>query len=203
MSDSVILGCPDCSAINRVSRARLDDGPTCGKCKQRLFTGEAVPLTSANFHALVERSELPVVVDFWAAWCGPCKMMAPIFADAARELEPRMRFAKLDTEAEQALAGRFGIRSIPTLIVFKNGGEATRQPGLLQGTTASAVAPAAPDVMVGGGVLSSSASTMNLAPDGANCRTGSSVVLLLQAKSGEACASPPSPCYSRQDATPR
>ena len=132
MSDALTLGCPHCGAINRVSQARLHDGPKCGRCKQALFTGEPVELTSDNFRALVERSELPVVVDFWAAWCGPCKMMAPIFAEAARELEPRMRFAKLDTEAQQALAGRFGIRSIPTLIVFRNGQEVARQPGLLQ-----------------------------------------------------------------------
>ncbi|MCE0731222.1 thioredoxin TrxC [Halomonas sp. G15] len=134
MSDALTLGCPYCHAVNRVSRARLNDGPTCGKCKQPLFTGEPVALTSANFRALVERSELPVVVDFWAGWCGPCKMMAPIFAEAARELEPRMRFAKLDTEAEQALAGRFGIRSIPTLIVFKGGREVARQAGAMQGS---------------------------------------------------------------------
>ncbi|NAW33447.1 thioredoxin TrxC [Halomonas alimentaria] len=134
MSDSLTLGCPHCHAVNRVSRARLNDDPTCGKCKQPLFTGEPVALSSANFRALVERSELPVVVDFWAGWCGPCKMMAPIFAEAARELEPRMRFAKLDTEAEQALAGRFGIRSIPTLIVFKGGREVARQAGAMQGS---------------------------------------------------------------------
>lgn len=134
MSDALTLGCPHCHAVNRVSLARLNDGPTCGKCKQPLFTGEPVALTSANFRALVERSELPVVVDFWAGWCGPCKMMAPIFAEAARELEPRMRFAKLDTEAEQALAGRFGIRSIPTLIVFKGGREVARQAGAMQGS---------------------------------------------------------------------
>ena len=134
MSEALTLGCPHCHAVNRVSRARLNDGPTCGKCKRPLFTGEPVTLTATNFRALVERSELPVVVDFWAGWCGPCKMMAPIFAEAARELEPRIRFAKLDTEAEQALAGRFGIRSIPTLIVFKGGREVARQAGAMQGT---------------------------------------------------------------------
>ena len=133
MSDSLTLGCPQCGAINRVSQARLNDAPKCGKCKCPLFTGEPVALTSANFRALVERSELPVVVDFWAGWCGPCKVMAPIFDEAARELEPRMRFAKLDTEAEPALAGRFGIRSIPTLIVFRHGKELARQPGAMQG----------------------------------------------------------------------
>lgn len=133
MTDSLTLGCPHCGAINRVSQARFNDGPKCGKCKKPLFTGDPVALTEANFRTLVERSELPVVVDFWAAWCGPCKMMEPIFADAARELEPRMRFAKLDTETQQALAGRFGIRSIPTLIVFRNGQEVARQPGVMQG----------------------------------------------------------------------
>jgi thioredoxin 2 len=133
MAESLILGCPSCSTLNRVQAARLTQAPRCGNCKQTLFSGEPVELTSSNFSALVERSELPVVVDFWAAWCGPCKMMAPIFAEAARELEPRMRFAKLDTEAEPTLAGRFNIRSIPTLIVFRQGREVARQPGLLQG----------------------------------------------------------------------
>ncbi|WP_136067590.1 thioredoxin TrxC [Modicisalibacter radicis] len=133
MTDAIKLACPHCAAMNRVQSARLDDGAKCGKCKQALFSGEPVDLTAGNYDALVNRSELPVVVDFWAGWCGPCKMMAPVFAQVAGELEPRMRFAKLDTEAEQALAGRFGIRSIPTLIVFREGREVARQAGALQG----------------------------------------------------------------------
>ncbi|MCH4564511.1 thioredoxin TrxC [Halomonas sp. EGI 63088] len=133
MSDSLQLACPHCLAINRVAATRLADAPRCGKCKQALFTAAPLELTGANYAALVERSELPVVVDFWAGWCGPCKMMAPLFAQTAAELEPRIRFAKLDTEAEPTLAGRFGIRSIPTLIVFHGGREIARQAGAVQG----------------------------------------------------------------------
>ncbi|GHC35692.1 thioredoxin TrxC [Aidingimonas halophila] len=133
MTDSLHVACPHCLAINRVTTARLADASRCGKCKRALFTGAPLELTSANYAALVERSELPVVVDFWADWCGPCKMMAPVFAQVAAELEPRIRFAKLDTQAEPNLAGRFGIRSIPTLIVLKGGREIARQAGLMQG----------------------------------------------------------------------
>ncbi|MGS2742459.1 thioredoxin TrxC [Halomonas sp. LS-001] len=132
MGDTVTLGCAHCHAINRVNVARLADGPKCGKCKVPLFSGEPINLTKANFNAVIERSELPVVVDFWASWCAPCKMMTPIFSQAAQTLEPKIRFAKLDTEAETTLAGRFSVRSIPTLIVFKKGHEVARQAGVTQ-----------------------------------------------------------------------
>ena len=133
MSNAYTFGCPHCLAINRVSQARLNEVPRCGKCHKPLFTGEPLALTAANFTALVERSSLPVVVEFWASWCGSCKAMAPIFAQVARELEPRLRFAKLDTEAERALAGRFAIRSILTLVVFRGGQEVAGQAGLMSG----------------------------------------------------------------------
>ncbi|MGC3872502.1 thioredoxin TrxC [Halomonas sp. GXIMD04776] len=132
MSDAIQLACPHCLSINRVQTSRLGEGARCGKCKQALFTGEPIELNDTNFDAMVNRSDLPIVVDFWAGWCGPCKMMAPIFAQVTRELEPRLRFAKLDTEAEQGIAGRFGIRSIPTLVVFRRGQEVARQAGVMQ-----------------------------------------------------------------------
>ena len=131
MSEAVHVVCPHCNTTNRVPEPRLDQSPTCGACHKPLFEGHPTTLTSANFDAQVSRGDLPVVVDFWAEWCGPCKMMAPQFASAAQRLEPAIRFAKLDTEAAQDIAARFGIRSIPTMIVFDHGREVARQSGAI------------------------------------------------------------------------
>ncbi len=131
MSDAAIVVCPHCHAPNRVPAARLADGGTCGKCKAPLFAGQPVELGAANFDEHVGRSDIPVLVDFWAPWCGPCRSMAPAFAQAARQLEPEFRLAKVNTEDEQALAARFGIRSIPTLALFRNGREVARQAGAM------------------------------------------------------------------------
>ena len=123
--------CPHCSAVNRIPGERLGDSPRCGKCSDPLFTGKPLELTAAGFDRHLQRSELPLVVDFWAEWCGPCKMMAPAFAQAAAELEPAVRLAKVDTEAQQSVAGRYAIRSIPTLILFRDGREVARQAGAM------------------------------------------------------------------------
>ncbi len=131
MTESRIVVCPHCHAPNRLPAERLGDGGNCGKCKSPLFLGEPVDLDAAGFQAQVGRSEIPVLVDFWAPWCGPCRAMAPAYAQAARQLEPNYRVAKLNTEEEQALAARFGIRSIPTLALFKGGREVARQAGAM------------------------------------------------------------------------
>lgn len=131
MSGPLHLVCGACGATNRVPCTRLAEAPGCGKCHRPLLDGSLVELTDASFDKFVQCNDLPVVVDFWADWCGPCKMMAPVFAQAAGEQRMRMRFAKLDTDANAQIAQRYAIRSIPSLLLFKGGNEADRAVGAL------------------------------------------------------------------------
>ncbi|MDC6170325.1 thioredoxin TrxC [Paucibacter sp. XJ19-41] len=124
------LVCPACAATNRVPEAKLEDQPVCGRCGAELMAARPVDLSDASFAAFVGKTELPVLVDFWADWCGPCKMMAPHFAQAAAQ-QPLIRFAKLDTEANRQTAAAYNIRSIPTLMLFQGGREIARQAGAL------------------------------------------------------------------------
>lgn len=117
----MIVACPHCAGLNRLPAAKTVAAPVCGKCKLLLFSGMPVEVTSANFANLVEKSELPIVLDFWASWCGPCQNFAPVFSQAAAELEPDFRFGKVNTEQQQQLATRFQIRSIPTLMLIQKG----------------------------------------------------------------------------------
>ncbi|MCB1915618.1 MAG: thioredoxin TrxC [Rhodocyclaceae bacterium] len=129
--DSLILPCPSCNSLNRVPSARLGDAPNCGQCHAPLFLQQPVTLGQHNFELHAGRADLPLLVDFWAPWCGPCRTMAPAFEEAAQRLEPGIRLAKVNTEEENGLATRFGIRSIPTLILFRGGREVARQAGAM------------------------------------------------------------------------
>ncbi len=129
MTDTLHIVCAKCSSINRLPRNRIAAHPGCGKCKKPIFNALPIELSAYNFNKHLNNDQIPLLVDFWAAWCGPCKMMAPILEQAAARLEPYVRVAKLDTEKEQGIAAQYNIRSIPTMIIFKDSRETARQSG--------------------------------------------------------------------------
>ena len=130
-ADKLVLACSRCLTANRVPSGRLGEDPKCGKCGAAVLDAHPLPLSDASFDSFIGRNDLPVLVDFWAAWCGPCRMMAPAFEQLAGEMKTEVRFAKLDTEAAQGTASRFGIRSIPTMILFREGREIARVSGAM------------------------------------------------------------------------
>ena len=131
MSEARKVVCPSCNTTNAIPAERLGDGPKCGQCKDDIFTAHPVELNQSSFSRHVLSNDIPMLVDFWAPWCGPCLKMAPAFTEAAQQLEPNVRLAKLNTEDEQAIGAQYGIRSIPTMVLFKGGKEIARQSGAM------------------------------------------------------------------------
>jgi thioredoxin 2 len=146
MNSAPHIVCPHCDTVNRVQAERLRDQPVCGKCGKALFAGTPLEVDAARFAKHVGRNDIAVLVDFWAPWCGPCRMMAPSYAQAAQRLEPEFRLLKVNTEVEQQLGAQFAIRSIPTLMLMRNGKMVASQPGAMDtaGIVAWARAHAAP-----------------------------------------------------------
>lgn len=127
----MITMCPSCGGLNRIATDKLNSNPNCGKCKKPVFTGKPVEMTGAQLLRAMEKTDQTLIVDFWASWCGPCKMFAPTYAQAATQLEPEAKLIKINTEVEQQVAAQFNIRSIPTLAIFKNGKEVARKAGAM------------------------------------------------------------------------